>query len=105
WQLRHELILGGNLVMHESVATKAFQLRRRRRTPLPQHNEGLHHLAAHGVGNADYSHLRHRWMRRDDFFDLAWPHLKPARLATVFLAIDDEDVTIFVHVAEIPRVE
>ena len=44
-------------------------------------------------------------MRRDDFFDLAWPDLKPAGLDKILLAIDDEDVTIFIHVAEVPGVE
>ena len=44
-------------------------------------------------------------MRRQCFFDLARPHLEATGFDQVFLPVDDEDITILIHVAQIARMK
>src|SRR5947209_6552596 len=54
------------------------------------------------AGHADFGDCR---MRRERFLDLARPYLVAARLDQVLLAIDDEEITVRVEIAEIARVQ
>ena len=55
--------------------------------------------------HAGDGHLVHGGMRGEDFLDLARPHLEAACLDHVLLTIDEEDVSMGVHVGEIAGVE
>ena len=75
------------------------------RLPAAQHDPRLDRLHANGIGHARDAHLFHGGMRRQHFLHLARPHLIAARLDEVLLAVDDEQVSIFVEIAEISRVQ
>ena len=103
-QLLPELDLRRDLVGREVLATERPQIALGRMLPGSQDDPGLDDLTLGGVRDASNADLGNRGMRCKSFLDFARPHLKAARLDEILLAIDDEDVTVFVEVPEISRV-
>src|SRR5881397_3140364 len=63
-QLADELVFRGNLVIDEVLPAVSLQLGRGRSAVSAEHDEGLHHLSAHPVGDAYDADLAHGGMRR-----------------------------------------
>src|SRR2546426_348716 len=71
----------------------------------PRDHPGHHHLSRMRVRDARDADLCDGSVRRDDFFDLARPNLKAARLDEILLAIGDREITVLVERAQITGIE
>src|SRR5437016_9760180 len=94
-----------HLVRRQALATKGAQLRFRGRVAGSEDDPRFHRFALDCVRDAGHTDLGDRRMRRERFFNLARPHLVAARLDQILLAIDDEEITVGVEIAEIARVQ
>src|SRR6516165_3111047 len=77
----------------------------RKRLPGLDDNYRDHRLDPVGMRYADYRNLRHLRQSIDHFFDLATCHVLTAGLNHVLLAVDHEDVAVFVDGGEIARMK
>src|SRR6185312_16445970 len=104
-QLVAELDLRGQLELGEFFLEEVNQLGRARLFPILQLDERLGRLAAVRVGNADDGDLGHGRMLVERILDPPRIDLETRGVDHVLDAIDDEDVALRVHVADIAGAE
>src|SRR5207249_5913145 len=105
WQLLAELYARGNFVRREALSAEGAQLRFGCRVLRAEHDPRLDHFPFGLVCDTSHTDFGNRRVVREHFLDLARPHLESARLDQILLAIDDEQIAIFVEVAQIAGME
>src|SRR6476646_9479279 len=66
-----------------------------------QRNEGFRRLPAIGVRDADHAALGDRRVLIYRLFDVSWIDVVAAAQEHVLDAVDDEDVSVLVHIADV----
>src|SRR4029077_5385916 len=70
-----------------------------------QRDEGLRRLPTIGVRDANHAALGDRRVLIDRLFDVAWIDIVAAAQEHVLDAVDDEDVAVLVHIADVARAQ
>src|SRR5258708_2520518 len=104
-QAVQEVDLFGRLVLGQPLAAEGKDLVRGGRGAPAQDDKRDHLLAVPRVGPADDGGLGHCWVLEQHLFDIAGVHVQPAADDHVLLAVDDIEVAVGVHAADVAGVQ
>src|SRR5258708_6544856 len=104
-QAVQEVDLLGRLVLGQPLAAEGQDLVSGGLGVPAQDDEGDHLLAVPRVGPADNGGLGHRRVLEQHLFDIAGVYVQPAADDHVLLAVDDIEVAVAVHAADVAGVQ